>query len=395
MVKKIITFGLITLIFLLLLPLSATAAGIGTAPSELKITNALRGEEYERTITIFNPDENRNNFTLRIEGQASEWISLYKVGDLTTPIKNISIGRKGNYPILVKINIPQYESKGTYNATLYVATIPKELKDIEVGVGTVLQSTVSITIEVTGNQIIDGIVNAILIENTEPNYPLKIRTVFQNTGNVAVKPKITVTIYQDGNMVSNFTYANTKVKPTNIETIITEWNTTAANAPGDYTANVVVSLDGRVLRSESLFFKILPVGTLTRQGNLTAIIIEGDPVVDTVLKVKSYFQNTGQIETAAKFRGEVYKNGKLIDTLSSEELTVPKNQKRFLISYLKLSSAGDYVVKGKIIYGGKETQVKEVSFKVKDKKLIPGFEGIYAVAMVLVLLMIYRLRLHF
>ncbi len=225
----------------------------------------------------------------------------------------------------------------------------------------------------------------IFTENIEPGYPLKITTRFENTGNVVVKPEIVVTILQDTNIIDSFSHETTSVKSGRTQPIIAEWMTTAANIPSDYTVNVDVLLNGNIIKSDNLSFKILPVGTLTKSGNLTNIYIEGEPAVGNVVKIKAYFTNTGQIETRAKFSAEVYNNNELIDTISSDELTAPKNEETVLISYLKITEPGDYLIKGKVIYSGKETPVEEVSLKAG--KSIPGFEAIFLTAILLLLVM--------
>jgi hypothetical protein len=187
-----------------------------------------------------------------------------------------------------------------------------------------------------------------------------------------VKPKIVVTILQNNNIITSFSHETTSVKPGDTQPINADWKTTAANIPANYTANVDVLLSGNIIKSDNLSFQILPVGTLTKSGNLTNIYMEGEPAVDTVVKIRAYFTNTGQVDTQAKFSAEVYKDNKLIDTISSDELTAPKNDEIVLISYLKLTSPGDYQIKGKIFFSGKETPVKEYSFKVA--KSMPGFD---------------------
>ncbi|MGP8331552.1 MAG: hypothetical protein ACT6FB_04335, partial [Methanosarcinaceae archaeon] len=64
----------------------------------------------------------------------------------------------------------------------------------------------------------------------------------------------------------------------------------------------------------------------------------------------------------------------------------PKNEETVLISYLKITETGDYLIKGKVIYSGKETPVKEVSLNVG--KSMPGFEGISLIAVMLLLVML-------
>jgi hypothetical protein len=390
MLKNLAIIGTMALMVLLLSPFPAIAIGIGIGPSEYKITGAMRGGEYDRSIAIFNPDENANNFTLRTVGEAGEWIKFYKIEDVNNPVKEITINPNSNYPVLVKIIIPSDMPAGAYNATIYAETIPGGTKGMTTGVDTKLQASMDIFVEVTGEQVMDGEVNSIVVENTEPEYPVRVKTVFENTGNVQAKPNIEISILQDNKTITAFIHDSTKVKPTSIEPIITEWNTTDKNTPGDYIASVNVSLEGRPLRSEKVSFKIMPPGTFTRQGDLISIIIEGEPAIDTVAKVKAVFQNTGQIETPAKFSAEVYKENKMIDTLSSDELTVLKNKEIVLISYLKITSPGDYLIKGKVIYSGKETPVKEYTLKIP--KSTPGFDPLYVVFVLIIFSIINRRR---
>lgn len=383
---KIIMFILIVLPLLSpLLSSPVTAIGLGIGPSELKITNALRGAEYQRTITVFNPDKERANFTLGVEGEASDWISLYQLKAPDEPIESISIPGEGNAAILVKFNIPEDAASGIYTATIYAETIPDETIDTEVGAVTVLRAPASVTIEVTGTQILTGIVKYITTRDTEVNYPLRIEVLFQNTGNVIAKPEIKTVITKNGTFIESFIHADTEIKPDALDTISVEWNTTG-NEPGDYSANVTVSLGREVLATQELPFKLLPVGTLSRQGSLTDISYEGEPSVGKVIKILATFVNTGEIDTKAKFIGEEYLDGDLIDTINSEELLVPVRETGTLTAYLKIEEDGSYVIKGHLLYEGKTTETKELSFDVgtePETKTEPsfGFDAIETIAL--------------
>lgn len=388
---KTMFIGVFIGLYILLLSPLVYAIGIGIAPTETNITNATRGGEYERSITIFNPSDDASNFTFDVEGEIKEWVSFYSIADLTKSTNKTSIGSRGKESILMKIKIPEDASSTIYNAYINVATVPPEVGDVQQGVAARLSSRAKITIEVTGDQIIDGIVKAITVDNTEPGFPLRISTIFQNTGNVVTKPKISVVILQGENNISNFANEDIRVKPEVAETIISEWNTTASNVIGDYNASVSVSLDGKELRSENLQFKILPIGTLSRKGNLTEIVIDGKPELGTTLKVKGHFQNTGQIDTLAKFNAEIYANNKLVDNIVSDELEVKKGEDVFLTSYLKIASPGEYNIKGKVTYSGKSTDVKEYSFKMPSKG-IPGFGSIVTIVLIITTVIIIRYR---
>lgn len=378
--KKII---LLLALFAMVQPV--VAIGIGISPAEINFNNALKGSEYESSITIFNTGPEATNFSLEATGNISDWVSFYNLNNYDNTISSVKIPGQDKAAVVVKIKVPSEAANANYTVSLDVRSVPDTTKAEGSGQSLIIGASSKVTIAVTGDQIISGNVLGIFTENIEPGYPLKITTRFQNTGNVVVKPKIVVTILQDENIINSFSHETTSVKPGSTQPIIAEWMTTAANIPADYTANIDVLLSGSIIKSDDLSFQILPVGTLTKSGNLTNIYVDGEPAVGNIVKVRAYFTNTGQIETQAKFSAEVYQDNKLIDTISSDELTAPKNEETVLISYLKITEPGDYLIKGKVIYSGKETPVEEVSLKVG--KSIPGFEGIYLIAMMLLLVM--------
>jgi hypothetical protein len=110
--------------------------------------------------------------------------------------------------------------------------------------------------------------------------------------------------------------------------------------------------------------------------------------------VHASFENTGEIDTMAKFKGEIYHEGNLLDILESEEMFVEVGETGKLTSYYKTLESGSYAIKGCVFYAGKETAEKVVSFDVpvpeievepeetsspaEEKKGIPGFEGVFA-----------------
>jgi len=375
---------ILLLLIMMALVQPVVAIGIGISPSEIRFNNSLKGSEYQSSFTIFNTGPEQINFSLGSSGGIGDWVSFYNLNNYDTKINSVNIPGKDRVSVLVKIKVPVDAQNGIHNGSLDVKSIPDVGgKNSSSGQSLVIGASAEVTIDVTGEQVIEGNVYGIMTKNIEPGYPLEITTMFQNTGNVVATPKIAITILYEKNIINSFIYENTSVKPSITEPIITEWMTTAANIPANYTANVEVSLNGQILKSDNLSFQIVPVGTFTKSGNLTQIILDDKPDIDTVVRVRAYFINTGQIETQAKFSAEVFKDNKLIDTISSDDITAPINKEIALISYLKLTSPGDYLIKGKVIFGGKETPVKEYSFKVNAKKSTPGFGVIIAVFAIL------------
>lgn len=388
------TTVLFALIIIITTIQSASAIGIGLSPTEITIDDAIKDAVAERSLTIYNTGSETTTYSLSASGEIGEWVSFYEVSNLETSVTSVTVPGQDRVSVLIRFQVPEDAPNAEHTGSLDVNSVPTNATNEGAGQDLSLGASSKVSITVIGTQLMDGVVNAVLVEDVETGYPLVIKVLFRNSGNVVAKPKIDVNIIQDEFVIDSFIHQSTKVKPTMLDSITTEWNTTAANLPGEYVANVAVSLGNQTLHLVDLPFEILPEGTITRQGNLASLSIEGEPVIGTVVKVNTYFENTGRIKTVAKFTGEVYKDGVLIDTLSSDELTVEKGDETVLISYLKLESTGDYLIKGKVIYSGKETQISELAFKVADEQNdvedTPGFAGSFAAICVLAIFMLKK-----
>ncbi|MCD6203777.1 MAG: hypothetical protein J7I99_05415, partial [Methanophagales archaeon] len=361
----------------------------GISPASITISDAFKGGTYERTITVFNTGDETGTFELTAEGECADWISFYKPDEPNTPITEVTVPGKGKASVLVKFDIPADIANANYTATIYARSIPEGGGGEGAVAHAVIRIPSKVVIQVTGTQILKGSVKSITAADTEVGYPLKIKVVFQNEGNVIARPKIAVTITKTGEgvVVDRFVHEETGIKPGKEGIIKVLWNTTGRDT-GDYIANITVSLGDEVLATKDLHFKILPLGSLTRSGVLHSLAIEGEPLVNIVIKLVANFVNTGEIDTMAKFRGEIYHEGNLLDVLGSEEMFVESGETAKLVSYYKILEPGNYTIKGRVLYAGKETEEKEVSFSVpvpeveelgEDKNGIPGFEAGFAI----------------
>ena len=390
-VKYVVLVGLV----LALSCSTVQAVGLGVSPGSFTVPDALKGAEYERTITTFNTADEAGDFELNATGPGSEWITFYKAEDPETLVTTIYIKGHDKQRILLKIKIAEDAANMEYTPTIYVQSVPPKLEGSEGAVAqAVLRMPVKATIQVTGTQILKGTVKSITTSDTEIDYPLKVKVLFQNEGNVVAKPNIAVAITKDGELVDSFVHDETGIKPDYEDTITVLWNTTDQEI-GDYTADVEVSLGGEILTTKSLPFKILPFGSLTRQGELTSLTTEGEPMINRVIKILADFENTGKIDSRAAFKGEVYRDGEFVDTTKSDEMIVEVGETGRLTSYYKIQSPGTYVVKGCVLYEGKETDTKEISLDVastKSKGLfgIPGFTGLGLVLIITIVYIITR-----
>jgi hypothetical protein len=338
---------------------AAAAVGVGVSPPFLDIDDALRGTTYEEYITVFNTDNSSTNtYGLAAYEDISGWVSYYLPESPDTTITSIDIPARGTQRVLVKIAIPADIPNGAYNGMLSISAMATASGEGSVGVG--LEAPVVVTIQVTGTQNISGKVNDILAYDVEVGYPLRLIVMFENTGNVAADPLIEATIDYKGTKVANFSSNGTKIAAGTTGNIEAEWDTTG-NAPAEYTAEVTVSLDGKVLMQKDVPFNILPLGELTRSGELKDIIIDNAAIVGKPLKVQATFENTGQIDTNVYFTGEVYLEGNLIQVMTSDTLLVKHGQQEVLTAYFTPEQDGDLNIKVQATFEGKKSNIQEIN----------------------------------
>lgn len=377
------------LLTLLAIAPNVGAIGVGVAPSKFTIHDALRGREFERTITIFNVENETARLALNATGDIKDWVSFHEIDNEASI--NTTLVPSGSKKIVIRFTVPSNVASGSYTSTIYVQTIPEELTE-STGAAAVMGVRVPVEamIIVTGTQILTGWIQDISTMDVEVNYPLRIKVDFQNTGNVIARPIVAINITKNKTLIDSFVYSQTEIKPNSKETISIEWDTTG-NEAGDHVANVSVSLGEEVLSEKDLQFNILAEGTLTRQGELNEIFYIEEPLINRYIKILVEFENTGMIDSNAQFKGEIYVDEGLVDVIESDELTVPPKETGTLTSYLNIQNPGDYTIRGYVIYDGKKTETREISFGVPavQSGSQASFDvGMLAIVAVIVLLII-------
>jgi hypothetical protein len=365
--NRIIMSITLILSLILLTAVPAASVGLGVSPQEFVIEDALRGNIYQETITVFNPDDVENTYGLSVSDNFIDWVKYYYPDNPDKQITSLTISARSNQSILVEIAIPADAPNGNYKGQLQVKTSTGEAGEMgdSSGVGVGMQIPVMLDVTVTGTQIISGVVGNMKVEDTEVGYPLRIGVVFENTGNVAVKPLINTIILYNDQDVADLSIGDTQVPIRKSQVIEMEWDTTGT-PPDKYSAKVEVILNGEVLAEEVLDFEILPLGTFSRSGELKGIEIEGSKIVNMTSKIKATFFNSGQIDAMAGFSGEVYLGGNLIDVITSDQLLVRKGHEEILTAYFKPELPGEYTILGHVNFEGKKSEIKEVSLVVEE-----------------------------
>ena len=337
----------------------AHAGGLGAGPSNLEVTDALRGGQYERLITIFNLGDNETPFALSTTGDVADWISFYEATDGHTRLDTVVVPAKGEATVSVIVRIPRGAANGAYEGVITIQSSADE--DVPGSAQMVSVSTeIYITVAVTGTQMLSGAVSSIRIRDTEEGYPLTVEAFFQNTGNVEARPEFIVEMSQEGGGAKAFTTVGEAVAPETSRIVRVECDTSKLRC-GDYLCRVTVSLEGEVIATETLEVAILPRGTLTRSGICGEIVFEAAELVGAVSKIVATFTNDGQINTNAKLVGEVYRDGVLVDVINGDEMLVPVGYTEKLVAYLRLETPGEYVIKAHVVYEGKRTDAVDIA----------------------------------
>jgi hypothetical protein len=385
LVKYVLLIGLVLVLS------CSTVQAVGVSPPSFTIPNTVKGGEYESSIMVYNTANDEEAYELSATGPGSEWITFYRAEYPETSINKINIKGHSKARVLLKIKVADDAPSMEYRPTIFVSTIPSEATGEGGAVAqSVMKMPVTATIQVTGTQTLQGTVKSITAADTELGYPLRTTVEFQNKGNVVAKPKIAVNITKDGQLIDTSTHDETGIKPGKTDTVTVLWDTTGKE-PGDYIASVDVSLGEEVLATEDLSFTILSSGTLTREGALNSVSIGGEPLIDRLIKILAQFENTGTGDTKAKFTGEVCRNGELVDVLESDEKLIAAGETANLVSYFRITIPGEYKINGLVLYEGKETEAKEVSFSVREpesgdeKPEIPGFEFLYCLIALMII----------
>ena len=79
------------------------------------------------------------------------------------------------------------------------------------------------------------------------------------------------------------------------------------------------------------------------QTTLKEIRYSGGLKKGNLVKFFAVFQNVGKVDTTAKFIAEIYKDGELVDTITSEETLVQRYKQKSLDAYYKIEENGEYL----------------------------------------------------
>lgn len=334
------------------------AASIGVSPAGMDYEKVLKGGSAQREFRIFNTDDTKIFVKVYVEGDFSDWFSFQ-------PVSPIEIPAKGSVRVTAIVNPSSDTANDVYKCAIYVQPIANITAEGEFVMGLTSGAGVRTSIEVTGDQILSGEVSDISTRSVEKGNPVLFTLKFLNTGNVKIKPDITIEIKKGGRIVDSFKGDVDWFNPGQGEDVQIEWSTKDREL-GNYKTNINVSLGDELLNETDLEFSIMKEGSFLRRGRirLNEIKKPGETKLGEMIEIQIPFENTGEVDIKAQISAQVFLNEKLVDTVKSDLLLVEINKTETLTLYYKPKETGDYLIRGDVTYEGKRITINPMDFTV-------------------------------
>jgi hypothetical protein len=338
--------------------LASSVAEVEITPACARIGSAVRGVTYNMAVTLLNSGTETCTFDLMPEGECSNWITVYNEDDPTTPITDVTIASNKKERLIVNCTIPEDVANGEYTA---IVSVPSKTTDKRETAHVVAGQYFTVHVTVKGRQNLAARVANITISATEVGMPVETLIEFENEGNVIARPGISISMMKNRTLVECFGKAETGVTPSCNRTITVLSDTTGME-PGEYLAVVIVSLDEATLATVELPFTLFDSGTITREGELNSLSLDGVPQINSSINVVAEFENTCMIALMAMFIGAIYRNDEFEAELESAKTLVAVGETAELMADYNITEPGGYMVTGHVSYDGKNTTEGNVSF---------------------------------
>ena len=262
--KKAFLLPIIILTLIGSFGLSYSVLSIGQMTKPIIVRDVLRGQEITDILKIFNSESEEATYRLKAEGSIEKWASFYKIEDedMENSITEIQIPPESYIDVTVKFNIPGDIPNGEYSGEVAVISVPKDDPDTgKVGASVFQRIGREVLIAVTDREIVKLDATIIPLKyGVKEGDPLKIKIIYDNQGNISVKPEVQLKITKDGKSIFNaiFPYPEgiDPIKPRERRVIpLIEW-LTAGQKNGRYQAEVEILYNNKVMEKDDFHFTI-------------------------------------------------------------------------------------------------------------------------------------------
>ncbi|GIU69976.1 MAG: hypothetical protein KatS3mg002_1212 [Candidatus Woesearchaeota archaeon] len=393
-----IMLSMLFFMILIYLPSLTYAASLSVTKAEIFYNNVLRGGYAEDILYVSSDTEFDVPLEYELLGDIASWISIESItGDNATVDNitgnNVSLYVSRNRVELLKIIIQPPEDAAAGNYTGSVRLITGTINKPEGPYGSQLQAAflIRIKVSVTGEQILSCNFGGLSIPDIEIGEPIRYSFTVQNSGNVRVRPNISIDIWnQDQSRIvksiSN-KYA-IDVLPTTSKVFIGESSNNLRI--GQYWAYASVVPCGK---SEIVSFSVLEKGQIADSGEL--LRIENKPWASTgeIVPINPVFKNLGQRVVSAKFKGIITLDNKIVTNIDSDFYDVAPGEVVNLTVFFTPKKKGQYYISGRVLYNNKLTFEKSSILNVNEGKDITEFNMFYVFIIIIIIIIILLLFL--
>ncbi len=378
----------ILVIAAIILASAATAQGIvGVSPSNYKYDQVLRGGYAERVFTISYSGDDPVEASIEPLGNIAEWITFEDNSSI--------ISRDDPWRPVVAVEPPSDIPNGNYTGFFRIRTTSIG-DDGQQGhaTGNILAVLdVAIEVNIVDNEIIQCHATNFGATSVEQGDDIVFGADILNEGNVRLRPRMLVDLWDQEqiSIVKSTEFLGKEILPTRQERISFEVPTDDLEVD-QYWAEIS-AVD--CFDSSTLTLDVYEPGALRAQGVLREIMApvwmdEGD-----TSQILALFDNTGEKEVDAQFRGEIKLGDKIVQVLESETISVPIDSSTNFSFFFTPQKPGRYVVSGRIFYDKKRTfesskviNVRGTGISLRTILIILA----YLIVAALILLMYFKVR---
>ncbi|HET6405152.1 MAG TPA: hypothetical protein VFH78_10930 [Candidatus Thermoplasmatota archaeon] len=331
------------------LPTGGAAEGesLGVTPTEVVVSSAQRGETYVREVTLQNQFDTPSRFVLEREGEVGEWARVEPAEDVLLPPRT-------NERLRVVLVVPPETPNGPHEGMLRFVGAPKEQPG---GSGFALRYAVAVPlhVDVGGDQLVQLRFLAADARDVEAGTPPVVAVGVTNEGNVRTQARATAHVLDAAGAEIASASNATRLRPG-------ERGELRIPLPAplpEGTYRVLVRPDDAPPLAETSF-KVVPPGTLGKEGTLRFLQHEPSTFAGYPIRVGGHFENTGASAIArARLVGEAWQGDRLVGVFSSEELSVAAGESIELVAYFTSPVAGPLRLVAHVVYDGFRTPPNE------------------------------------
>ncbi|MBN2422476.1 hypothetical protein JXB41_04575 [Candidatus Woesearchaeota archaeon] len=376
------TFFIIFIISLIIFSLNASlscAVLLSVNKAVINYDDVLRGGYAEDSVLVMTDYPDNLSINYDMHGDIAGWIRV-------EPNESLYMSINRNQLIKVIIEPPEDMPSGNYSGSIRVmaGSIPKP-EGAQYGASVLSAFIIKINVGITGDEIIKCNSGAFDIEDAEEGSSLKFSSSVKNEGNVRVKPRFIVDIWNQDQSQLLFTrefVSDEYILPTASMKISYEIEDPGLSK-GQYWADFSVS---PCRGTGKTTFDVMEKGAITDEGELIRLETKSWASVDEVVPVKAIFRNTGKRTVSAKFTGRIYAGDKVIGIIESDTLEVEPSETKTFEAYFRPQEISQYYISGRVLYNNKLTYEKSTVLNVDKEKPEGAFPWLALIAITIAIL---------